>query len=73
MGEHTEYTKNEETTTTTTTVEATTNAPSEGEEESVSYVAKLSDIIGNNSIENDYSLSIDYQGTNYYFKCYPTC
>ena len=69
MGEHTEYTNNEETTTTTTTVEATTNAPSESEEESVSYVAKLSDIIGNNSIENDYSLSIDYQGTNYYFKC----
>ena len=79
MGENTDYTSSDETENTTATSKIETKESSndseddeseiESTDESISYVAKLSDIIGENKLEKDYSLSIEYQGTNYYFKC----
>lgn len=69
MGENTKYSDNKDKTTEPTSETTTTSQVSKSDDDSISYVAKLSDIVSNNKTTGDYSLSINYQGTNYYFKC----
>lgn len=66
MGRNTSYPSEEETTTTTSTETTTTTTKSE---DTISYVAKLSNIISTNSFSKEYDVRIEYQDTNYYFKC----
>ena len=67
MGKNTSYPEDEETTTTTTTAETTTTKVEE--ENTISYVAKLNTITSSYKLKKDYDVRINYQGTNYYFKC----
>jgi hypothetical protein len=66
IGENTKY--EEEKPKTTTKVVETTKAVTT-DDSPVSYVTTLKDVIIDKKFDNNYSLSIDYQNTNYYFKC----
>ena len=66
MGENTKY-EEEKPRTTTKVVETTKEViPNDSP---VSYVTTLKDVIVDNIFDNNYSISVDYQNTNYYFKC----
>lgn len=66
MGENTKF-EDEKPETTTKVVETTKEViPNDSP---VSYVTTLKDVIMDKKFDNNYSLSIDYQDTNYYFKC----
>ncbi len=66
MGENTKF-EEEKPTTTTKVVETTKELiPNDSP---VSYVTTLKDVIMDKKFDGNYSLSIDYQNTNYYFKC----
>ncbi len=69
MGRNTTYPELETTTTNETTSESTTTTTMNNEKNTISYVATLSNIIGTTKIQKDYDVRIEYQGTNYYFKC----
>jgi hypothetical protein len=67
MGKNTTYPDEEEITTTTTTTEETTTSIKD--EDTISYVTKLTNIIQNLKIKGNFDVQTTYQGTNYYFKC----
>ncbi len=68
MGRNTTY-PDLETTTTENKSETTTTTTTSSDTNTISYVAKLSNIIGSTKIQKDYDVRIEYQGTNYYFRC----
>lgn len=66
MGKNTSYPDEEEQTTTTTTKTTTTSIK---EEDFISYVTKLSTITQTSKFKGNFDVRVEYQGTNYYFKC----
>lgn len=68
MGRNTSYPSEEETTT-TTIEETTTTTTTAKETDTISYVAKLSNVISTSKFTKQYDVRVEYQDTNYYFKC----
>ena len=67
MGKNTSYPDEEESTTTTTTETTTTSTIDE--ENPISYVTKISTITQTSRFKGNFDVRVEYQGTNYYFKC----
>ncbi len=67
MGKNTSYPSEDEETTTTTSSETTTTTIVNSN--TISYVTNLSNIAKQLSIKDNFDVQIEYQGTNYYFKC----